>query len=121
MSADAPSSVSLSAGADRVGTPPRTLATLCAHELTHIIVWEHIGLARFHVPKWIWEGFPDYVAIKSREFEQLRDALGDRPVGVPMMMKYGFYPRCRLLVTFTSRIRDGPSRRTTAQERPRPR
>jgi hypothetical protein len=30
----------------------------------------------------------------------LRDALGDRPVDIPMMMKYGSYPRYRLLVTF---------------------
>ena len=84
-----------------VGTPPRTLASLCAHELTHIITWEHVGLARYRVPKWVWEGFADYVAIENREsFEELRDALGDRPVDIPMRMKYGFYPRYRLLVRF---------------------
>lgn len=84
-----------------VGTPPRTLAYLCAHELTHIIVWEHVGLARLRVPKWVWEGFPDYVGIENRpSFEELRDALGDRPVDIPMMMKYGSYPRYRLLVTY---------------------
>jgi len=84
-----------------VGTPPRTLAYLCAHELTHIIASEHLGLARFHVPTWVWEGFPDYVGIENREsFEDLRDALGDRPVDIPMMMQYGSYPRYRLLVTF---------------------
>jgi hypothetical protein len=84
-----------------VGTPPRTLAYLCAHELTHIIVWEHIGLNRLRVPKWVWEGFPDYVGIENRQsFEQLRGALGDRPVDVPMMQRYGSYPRYRLLVTY---------------------
>jgi hypothetical protein len=41
-----------------VGTPPRTLAWLCAHELTHVIVGEHVGLAHFRVPRWAWEGFP---------------------------------------------------------------
>jgi hypothetical protein len=41
---------------------------------------------------------PDYVAMDSRE--QLRDALGDRPEAVPMRVKYGFYPRDRLLVTY---------------------
>src|SRR5438105_12768172 len=83
------------------GTPPRTLASLCAHELTHIIAWEHVGLDRLHVPRWVWEGLPDYVAIESREtFEQLRDALGDRPDDTPMRIKYGFYPRYRLLVTY---------------------
>jgi hypothetical protein len=84
-----------------VGTPPRTLASLCAHELTHVIAWEHLGLDRLHVPQWVWEGLPDYVAIENREtFEQLRDALGDRPVDIPMRVKYGFYPRYRLLVTY---------------------
>jgi len=83
------------------GTPPRTLAYLCAHELTHIIAWEHIGLDSLHVPQWVWEGLPDYVGIENREtFEQLRDALGDRPVDVPMRTKYGSYPRYRLLVTY---------------------
>jgi hypothetical protein len=84
-----------------VGTPPRTLAWLCAHELTHIIAWEHVGLARYRTPQWVWEGFADYVGIENREsFEELRDALGSRPVDIPMMMKYGSYPRYRLLVTY---------------------
>jgi hypothetical protein len=76
-----------------VGTPPRTLAYLCAHELTHVIAWEHAGLRRLRVPRWVWEGLPDYVGIENREtFEQLRDALGDRPVDIPMGVKYGSYP-----------------------------
>src|SRR5262245_32776937 len=84
-----------------VGTPPRTLASLCAHELTHIVAWEHVGLARFRVPRWVWEGFADYVAMENREsFDELRNALGDRPVDIPTMVKYGFYPRYRLLVTY---------------------
>lgn len=84
-----------------VGTPPRTLAWLCAHELTHIIAGEHVVLRRFLVPEWAWEGFADYVGIERREsFEELRDALGDRPVDVPMMVRYGSYPHYRLLVTY---------------------
>src|SRR5262245_26141331 len=84
-----------------VGTPPRTLAALCAHELTHIIMGEQVGLARFFVPQWVWEGLPDYVGIGNRQsFAELRDALGDQPVDIPMMQKYGFYPRYRLLVTY---------------------
>src|SRR5258706_10625367 len=44
---------------------------------------------------------PDYVGIENRQsFEELRDALGDHPVDVPMMQRYGFYPRYRLLVTY---------------------
>jgi len=84
-----------------IGAPPRTLAYVCAHELTHIIVGEHVGMSRFSVPEWVWEGFPDYVGIEHRQsFEQLRDALGERPVDIPMMQKYGSYPRYRLLVTY---------------------
>ena len=52
------------------------------------------------MPRWAWEGFTDYVGIENRQsFEALRDALDDRPVDVPMMQRYGSYPRCRLLVT----------------------
>jgi hypothetical protein len=83
-----------------IGTPPRTLAYLCAHELTHIIAWEHIGLDRLHVPRWVWEGLPDYVGIENRvSLEQLWNALGARPVDIPMRIKYGSYPHYRLLVT----------------------
>jgi hypothetical protein len=84
-----------------VATPPRTLAYFCAHELTHIVIAEHVGLTRFFVPRWVWEGLPDYVGIENRQsFEQLRDGLADRPVDIQMMMRYGSYPRYRLLVTF---------------------
>jgi hypothetical protein len=59
-----------------IGTTPRTLAYLCAHELTHVVAWKHVGLTRLHVPE--WEGLPDYAGIENREtFEQLREALGD--------------------------------------------
>jgi hypothetical protein len=84
-----------------VGTPPRTLAWLCAHEVTHIIEWEHVGLRRFFVPRWAWEGFAEYVGIENREtFDELWGALGDRPDDTPTIIKYGSYPRYRLLVTF---------------------
>jgi hypothetical protein len=83
------------------GTPPRTLAYLCAHELTHVVEAEHVGVGRFWVPEWAWEGLADYVGIEHREtFEQLRDALGDRPDDAAMRVKYGSYPRYRLLVTY---------------------
>jgi hypothetical protein len=83
-------------------TPPRTLAYFCAHELTHIIAGEHVGVTGFiRAPQWVWEGFPDYVGIENRQsFEQLRDALGDRPVDSAMMQTYGGYPRYRLLITY---------------------
>lgn len=84
-----------------IGPPPRTLAYLCAHELTHVIAGEHLGIRRFLVPQWAWEGLADYVGIEHRDtFERLRDALGDRPDDTPMRVKYGSYPRYRLLVTY---------------------
>ena len=84
-----------------VGTPPRTLAYLCAHELTHLIVWEHLGLDSLRVPLWVWEGLADYVGIEHREtYERLREALANRPVDIPMTVKYGSYPHYRLLVTY---------------------
>jgi hypothetical protein len=85
-----------------VTTPPRTLAFFCAHEVTHIVVGEHLGvIASESQPKWVHEGFPDYVGIERRQsFEELNAALGDREVDVPMMMAYGPYPRFRLLVTY---------------------
>jgi hypothetical protein len=83
-----------------VPPPPRTLAFYCGHELTHLVEVEH-GFSWFQVPRWVWEGFGDYVGIENRQtFEQLHDALGDRPADVPMMIKYGSYPRYRLLVTY---------------------
>jgi hypothetical protein len=85
-----------------VTTPPRALVYFCAHELTHIVASEHAGVTGFlRLPQWVWEGFPDYVGIENRQsFEQLRDALGDRPVDILMMQTYGAYPRYRLLVTY---------------------
>lgn len=82
--------------------PPRTLAYYCAHELTHIVIGDHIGLAGLlRLPDWVGEGLPDYVATEEREsFEQLDTALGDRPVDIEMMRAHGAYPRYRLLVTY---------------------
>jgi hypothetical protein len=83
-----------------VPPPPRTLAYYCGHELTHMVEVEH-GLNRNHVPTWVWEGFADYVGIENRQsFEDLRDALGERPANDAMRVRYGGYPRYRLLVTY---------------------
>jgi hypothetical protein len=82
-----------------VPPPPRKLAYYCAHELTHEIAMER-GVFR-HAPAWVNEGFADYVGIEKRQsFEDLRDAIGERSADVPMMVRYGGYPRYRLLVTY---------------------
>ena len=81
---------------------PRTLAYYCAHELTHIVIAEHIGMTGlFHLPTWVGEGLPDYVGIEERQsFEQLRAAIGDHSADLPMMRAYGVYAPYRLLVTY---------------------
>jgi hypothetical protein len=101
-----------------VTTPPRTLAFFCAHELTHIVVTEHIGaIAALRQPTWVHEGFPDYVGIERRQsFDELRRALGDRPVDVPMMQQFGSYPRYRLLVTFFLERKGWPVERLLATQ-----
>jgi len=85
-----------------VTPPPRTLAYFCAHELTHIVTGEHLGvIGLLRLPEWVREGLADYVAIENRQsFEQLRDALGERPVDAAMMQVYGAYPQYRLLVSY---------------------
>src|SRR6267154_467909 len=85
-----------------IAEPPRTLAYFCAHELTHIVTGEHLGvIGLLRLPEWVREGIADYVAIENRQsFEQLRDALGQHPVDARMMQTYGSYPKYRLLVTY---------------------
>jgi len=96
-----------------IPAPPRTLAYLCAHELTHIITAEHVGIIRFYaMPDWVREGFPDYVGIEHREsFEQLRAELGARPEDNLLRASYGSYPRYRLLVTYFLEKRKWPVER----------
>jgi len=90
-----------SVGPPYIGTPPRTLAYLCAHELTHVITWEHIGPASFRLPRWVFEGFADYVGIETRQsFDELWNALGDQPDNDIIRVKFGSYPRYRMMVTY---------------------
>jgi hypothetical protein len=99
-----------------VTTPPRTLAYFCAHEVTHIVDAEHVGVIAAHrQPTWVHEGFADFVAMGQRQsFDELRQALGDRPVDVPMMQQFGSYPRYRLLVTYFLEKRRWPVDRLLA-------
>ncbi len=82
--------------------PPRTLAYYCAHELTHVVIGQHVGPINFlQLPIWVGEGLPDYVGIENREtFEQLDAKLGDKPYDLDMMQSYGVYAPYRLLVTY---------------------
>ncbi len=46
----------------RVVTGERTLAYYAAHEATHTITADHLGLAYYELPVWVREGYADYVA-----------------------------------------------------------
>jgi hypothetical protein len=85
-----------------VTPPPRTFAYFCAHELTHVVTAEFLGvIASERQPAWVHEGFADYVGFADREgFEALRAAVADRPVDAAMMQNHGAYPRYRMLVMY---------------------
>ena len=43
---------------------PRTLTYYLAHEFTHVVLGEHLGMARFEaLPDWVFEGYPDFVGL----------------------------------------------------------
>lgn len=43
---------------------PRTLTYYLAHEFTHVLLGEHLGMTRFEaLPDWVFEGYPDYVGL----------------------------------------------------------
>jgi hypothetical protein len=44
--------------------PPRTLSYYLIHEITHLMVAERVGALRIvRMPRWVNEGFADYVAL----------------------------------------------------------
>lgn len=50
--------------AGRTVRPPRTLSYYLVHEITHLMVAERVGRFRIvRMPRWINEGFADYVAL----------------------------------------------------------
>jgi len=53
----------------RPAAPPRTLSYYMAHEITHSLTGEHLGIARLwnrRLPQWVREGYADYVGVGGR-------------------------------------------------------
>jgi hypothetical protein len=46
----------------REAEPPRTIDYYLAHEVTHTLTADALGLAYFDLPEWVREGYADYVA-----------------------------------------------------------
>lgn len=80
--------------------PPRTLDYYGAHELTHVMTANAVGLLRFQqMPEWVREGLADYVALEREKSAELFAKIGERDADLPMMRAYGVYAPYRLLVT----------------------
>jgi hypothetical protein len=81
----------------RAVPPPRTLAYYLVHEVTHLQLAEHVGrLAITRVPRWINEGFADYVALGPAPPALVARAAA----GLPLPREaFGSYPQERVCVT----------------------
>lgn len=77
--------------------PPRTLGYYLVHEITHLMVAERVGRLRIvRMPRWINEGFADYVALGPAPPEMVaRAQAGER---LPAAM-WGTYAEERVCVT----------------------
>ena len=81
----------------RVVPPPRTLGYYLVHEITHLMVAERVGrLAVVRMPRWINEGFADYVALGPAPPALIARAAS----GLPLPRDaYGTYAAERVCVT----------------------
>jgi hypothetical protein len=62
-SADIDTNIGFHASGERA-QPPRTFVYYVAHEITHALTGEHVGVVRFgQMPVWVREGYADYVGM----------------------------------------------------------
>lgn len=81
--------------------PPRTLSYFGAHELTHVMTNNSVGVIRYHqMPTWVVEGLADYVAMERESSAELYAKIGEQDADLAMMQAYGVYAPYRLLVTY---------------------
>jgi hypothetical protein len=81
----------------KMAQPPRTLAYYIAHEITHTLTAEHVGIVKYRsLPRWMREGVADYVGFGSDiDVDELLAALR---AGDPTLdPRSGYYARYRLL------------------------
>jgi hypothetical protein len=77
--------------------PPRTLSYYLIHEITHLMVADRVGAVRIvRMPRWINEGFADYVALGPAPPQMV--ALAEAGVRLPAR-HWGTYARERVCVT----------------------
>jgi hypothetical protein len=82
---------------DMIVPPPRTLVYYLVHEITHLMVAERVGrLAIVRMPRWINEGFADYVALGPAPPGMVERVLAGE--GLPAT-HFGTYGRERVCVT----------------------
>jgi hypothetical protein len=79
--------------------PPRTLSYYLVHEITHLMVAERVGALRIvRMPRWVNEGFADYVALGPAP----PDMIARAATGAPMPASdWGTYARERVCVTLS--------------------
>ncbi|MCU4654417.1 hypothetical protein N8I71_16375 [Roseibacterium sp. SDUM158016] len=82
---------------DLVVSPPRTLSYYLVHEITHLMVAERVGrMAVVRMPRWVNEGFADYVALGPAPPAMV--ALAQSGAALPAAL-WGTYARERVCVT----------------------
>jgi hypothetical protein len=84
---------------DLVVPPPRTLSYYLIHEITHLMVAERVGPLRIvRMPRWVSEGFADYVALGPAPPEMIARAAAGAPMPAA---QWGTYGRERVCVTLS--------------------
>ena len=77
--------------------PPRTLSYYLIHEITHLMVAEHVGAWRIvRMPRWVNEGFADYVALGPAPPQMVARLEAGAPLPAAV---WGSYGRERVCVT----------------------
>jgi hypothetical protein len=78
-------------------SPPRTLSYYLIHEITHLMVAERVGALRIvRMPRWVNEGFADYVALGPAPPQLVRLAGSGAPLPASV---WGTYAQERVCVT----------------------
>lgn len=89
----------------RVVPPPRTLSYFLVHEITHLQVADRVGRWRIvRMPRWINEGYADYVALGPASPALIARVETGEPVP---RTHFGTYPRERACVTLALARLDG--------------
>jgi hypothetical protein len=82
----------------------RPLSYFIAHELTHILEARHLGILGFaRLPRWVNDGYADYVARDIDLGEALNGLKSNAPELDPA--KSGLYLRYQLMVSFVLNVR----------------